>query len=172
MTLGRGALVAAGLVGAFGLGFFIRPHVGSPLLVVADEGTPRIGATGRAPVPKPTDHVLVPAGRPATRETRLAPVHASVPASEPELQRRLKPLLNKGANMKVAADGFRSAEQFASVAHASQNLHVPFMLLKHRVLVEGDTLAAAIRKSKPDVNAVAEVERAQAEARSDISAIN
>ena len=97
---------------------------------------------------------------------------AAVPAvalSTPELQARLKPVLNKGANMTIAAEGFRSAEEFATVAHAARNTEVPFMVLKHRVLTEGKSLAKAIRESKPDVNANAEVRRARAEARSDLN---
>jgi predicted kinase len=81
----------------------------------------------------------------------------------------LKPLLNKGANMTMAADGFRDAQQFAAVAHAARNTEVPFVLLKHRVLDQGKTLAAAISESKPDINADVEATRAQAEARSDLA---
>lgn len=71
--------------------------------------------------------------------------------------------------MAMAADGFRTAEQFAAVAHAARNTDVPFVLLKHRVLKEGKTLEAAIRASKPDMNARVEARRALAEARSDIA---
>ena len=44
----------------------------------------------------------------------------AVALSTPELQARLKPVLNKGTNMTIAAEGFRSAEEFATVAHAAQ----------------------------------------------------
>ena len=71
--------------------------------------------------------------------------------------------------MTVASQGFRNAEQFAAVAHAARNTEVPFMLLKHRVLNEGKTLVAAIRESKPDLNAQIEATRARAEARSDLA---
>jgi hypothetical protein len=94
-----------------------------------------------------------------------------VPVSAPELQDRLKPLLNKGANMTVAAEGFRDAEQFATVAHAARNTDVPFLLLKHRVLNEGKSVASAIRASKPEANASVEANLARAQARSDIAAI-
>jgi hypothetical protein len=39
------------------------------------------------------------------------------------------------------------------------------------VLNQGKTLAEAIRESKPDLNALAEANRARAEARSDIAAL-
>ena len=91
--------------------------------------------------------------------------------SAPELQERLKPLLNRGSDMTLAARDFRDAEEFAAVAHAARNTSVPFVLLKHRVLNEGKTLAAAIRESKPDLNAMSEANRARAEAKSDIAAL-
>jgi hypothetical protein len=73
--------------------------------------------------------------------------------------------------MEVAAEGFRSAEQFAMVAHAARNTGVPFMVLKDRVLNDGRTLADAIRESKPEVDAKAEVARAEAAAKSDLEAV-
>jgi hypothetical protein len=71
--------------------------------------------------------------------------------------------------MKMASEGFRDAELFASVAHAAKNTEVPFVLLKHRVLREGMTLDRAIAELKPNVNAAIEAQRARAEARSDIA---
>jgi hypothetical protein len=94
-----------------------------------------------------------------------------VAASEPRLHDRLKPVLNRGARMTVAAEGFRSAEEFAAVAHAARNTNVPFMVLKHRVVEEGQTLEAALHAVKPEIDAKAEVARAQAAAKSDVAAI-
>jgi hypothetical protein len=94
-----------------------------------------------------------------------------VAVDAPELHARLKPVLNRGTKMELADDGFSSAEQFAMIAHAAKNTGVPFVVLKHRVLTEGKSLTAAIRESKPDLNAAAEVRRARAAAREDVSAI-
>jgi hypothetical protein len=94
-----------------------------------------------------------------------------VAVSEPALHERLKPVLNRGANMAMAADGFKSAEEFATVAHAARNTAVPFMLLKHRVVNEGKSVADAIRESKPAADATAEADLARSQARSDIAAI-
>lgn len=91
--------------------------------------------------------------------------------SEPQLHERLKPVLNKGTRMSIASEGFRDAEQFATVAHAARNTEVPFMVLKHRVLNEGQTLADAIAASKPDADAKAEAEQARDEARRDLVSI-
>ena len=96
---------------------------------------------------------------------------AAIPASTPELQQRLKGVLRSGAKMDVAADGFKSAEQFATVAHASRNTDVPFMLLKYRVVDEGKSVEAAIRESKPELDASAEVVKARDQAREDVAAL-
>ena len=56
-----------------------------------------------------------------------------------------------------------------TVAHAARNTNVPFVLLKHRVLNEGRTLADAIHEAKPELDAKAEVERARAAAQSDLA---
>ena len=108
------------------------------------------------------------------RPSRAATARAATPAiapSAPVLHEQLQPLLNKGADMSIAAEGFRTAEQFAAVAHAARNTGVPFMLLKHRVLNEGKTLGQAIRESKPEVSAEIEADRAVAEARSDLASL-
>ncbi len=91
--------------------------------------------------------------------------------SAPEVQKLVKPLLNSGSNMKIAAEGFHSAEEFAAVAHAAKNTDVPFMVLKHRVLTEGKPLSTAIRESKPDINVAAEASLARGQARRDISSL-
>ena len=71
----------------------------------------------------------------------------------------------------MAVEGFTSAEQFATLAHAARNTQVPFILLKHRVLTEGQSLEDAIRASKPDIDARTEALRARGEARADILSV-
>lgn len=113
--------------------------------------------------------------RPTTRRAvarAATPVAPAVTAMEPELHDRLKPVLNRGTRMAMAADGFRDAHQFATVAHAARNTGVPFAVLKHRVLEERQTLVRAIRASKPDLDAQREVTRARRAARDDIAAIS
>lgn len=87
---------------------------------------------------------------------------------EPEFRDRAKTVLNPGARLELAAEDFSSAEEFMTVAHAARNTGVPFMVLKHRVLNERQTLADAIGESKPDVDAKAEVARAREAARADL----
>lgn len=172
MTFAKWTAITAGFVAAFGLGVWMAPRFDDRIPVerrsslevsapIAQQEVP----IAAAPESARLEAVVV------RNITRFAPLRSSVTLDEPELHARLKPVLRTGANMGVAADGFQSAEQFATVAHASRNVGVPFMLLKHRVLEEGDTLVAAIRKSKTDVDAVIEADRARAEARSDLAAV-
>ena len=161
MTTAKTLALTAGLAGAIALGVWAVPRVmdndaRSTDALVAAVAEPAAVAT-EAPAPR----------RPA-RTTRPAAV---LPASSPELLGTLKPVLNRGTKMEIAASGFSSAEQFATVAYAARNTEVPFMVLKHRVLDEGKTLAAAIRESRPGINAAAEVVRARAAARRDVAAL-
>lgn len=164
MTIGKMTALGFGLVGAFALGVWTGPHI-----------TQRAGDTASAV----HETIAVPAAPekaattdPARIARRAAAARtASVDVAAPALQDRLKPVLNRGANMAMAAEGFRSAEQFATVAHAARNTSVPFLLLKHRVLNEGKSVAEAIRESKPAVNAAVEANLARAQARSDIASL-
>ncbi|MGE4056358.1 MAG: hypothetical protein AB7F99_16320 [Vicinamibacterales bacterium] len=99
---------------------------------------------------------------------KAAPV---VTSSSPELHARLKPLLNRGADVRIAAADFEDAAQFAAVAHAARNTEIPFMLLKHRVLHDGMSLTDAIRSLRPDANAGVEAELAAAEAMVDLASL-
>jgi hypothetical protein len=96
----------------------------------------------------------------------------TIPVSGPELHQRMKPVLARGTKLPLAVEGFTSAEQFATLAHAARNTQVPFILLKHRVLTEGQSLEDAIRASKPDLDAREEVQKARTEAKSDIAALS
>jgi hypothetical protein len=112
------------------------------------------------------------AARTEAESMTIAPdVVPTLPATQPELHERLKPVLNRGTRMELAAAGFRDAQQFATVAHAARNTGVPFAVLKHRVLEEDQPLARAIRASKPEIDAEREVTRAGNAARFDIAVI-
>jgi hypothetical protein len=173
MTVGKTSALAVAFVGAVALGVAVGPSlrrsVSDRPFIMDGQYAPGVGPEAAAPAAT---------ARPdATRTVHKAAapaVAASEPkiaASEPKIQERLKPVLSRGTRLEMAADGFASAEQFATVAHAARNTSVPFVVLKHRVLTEKRTLAAAIRESNPAIDARAEVVRARAEARSDIDAI-
>jgi hypothetical protein len=182
MSIGKASALTAAFVGVFAVGVAVGPSVKDKFSDGNSRAAARPAETVAPAAPEPTA-TPIPARTPRARATATnrktvaastatpSTVTSAVPTSEPRLQDRLRPVLNRGARMQVAAEGFRSAEEFATVAHAARNTNVPFMLLKHRVLNEGRTLADAIHDSKPEVDAKAEVARAEAAAKSDIAAV-
>jgi hypothetical protein len=171
MTAGKASALVAGFIGSFALGVAIGPSITDRM---SDRPQTHAVAIERSahPVERTT-----PSARTARRSAHRAPSEkaraaTTVPATEPRLQDRLKPVLNRGAKMEIAAAGFSSGEQFATVAHAARNTSVPFMVLKHHVLDEGRSLADAIHQYKPELNARAEVARARVAARSDLAGIS
>jgi len=175
MTMGKTLALTAGFAGAMALGMAIgtswmsRDQTAPAAVVESVDVSPSSGIVGPTQPARPGRAPRASADSAGRRATD-SPV-ATLPASQPELQQRLKEVLNRGANMSVAAEGFRSGEQFATVAYASRNTDVPFMLLKHRVLNEGLSLEQAILESKPVADAATEVTRARESAKSDIDAI-
>ena len=179
----KSSAAVLGLVGGLALGVWI----GSEMTSGRDVPTPELAAVATQ-AEEPAAATTQPAkAKRVTRAARArvtaavveapAPESApklvmTIPVSAPELHARMKPVLARGTKLPIAVEGFTSAEQFATVAHAAKNTQVPFILLKHRVLAEGQSLEQAIRASKPDLDAKSEVERARSAARSDIAALN
>ena len=162
MTIGKATTLALGFAGAVAVGVWIGPYVTDRSMAARE---PVVDAT-------PTASPEAAAARTAeVRRNAPADAFASIPASSPDLQKRLQPVLNEGANVTLAARGFHNGEQFAAVAHAARNTGVPFAVLKHRVLVERKSLAEAIREMKPGVDAAREANRARIMARADLAAI-
>jgi hypothetical protein len=163
MTVGKTAMLTLGLVGSFALGVWTGPYV--------TDRTDRLAAPAgeRAQALSAENATSAIPVRVASRRTPATT--RALPAASPELHARLKPVLNPGTDLTLAAEGFRTAEQFAAVVHAARNTGTPFPVLKHRVLEDRMTLAAALRQEKPGINAVAEATRAQTMARGDVAAI-
>lgn len=166
MTLGKASLIALGFIGSMALGVWMAPYV-------TDRGTDVIDVnTSTVESATPASPARAQQNARTNRENRETTARIeSVAVSSPDLHKRLKPVLTSGANMQLAADGFTSAEQFATVAYLSRNTGVPFALLKHRVLNEGRSFGDAVKVSKPDANVEIEVNRARAEARAEIWAM-
>jgi hypothetical protein len=161
MTVGSAFSVTLGLVAAFALGVWTGPRITS---IPEREPSPMVTlVAAAAPAPIAPVAVVKPVVKP-----KAAP---SVDISDPALKRQLKTVLGKGTDMAKAAEGFKSAEQFATIAYASRQTGVRFAVLKYRVLNEGKTLTSAIRESLPTTNAALEVERARAAARSTLQSI-
>ena len=162
MMYGKATLLTIGLAGAFaiGIGLLIANHresTTSDSATVANAPAAPIAAERSKPVP--------------ARRADAMPAVAMRPVSpqSPELEHRLKPLLKKGTNMDTAAEGFKDWRDFATIAHASHNTQVPFVVLKHHVLNEGRTLESVIAEFKPGLDAKAEASRAREEASQDLA---
>ena len=178
---GRTSAATLGLVGGLALGVWIGSEMTSGREAMAPESavvTTQAAETSAAPQPDKPKRVtrVARVNRSAAAVDAPAPESApklvmTIPVSAPELHARMKPMLARGTKLPLAAEGFRDAEQFATLAHAAKNTQVPFILLKHRVITEGQSLEEAIRASKPGIDAKGEVARARAAARSDIAAL-
>lgn len=161
MTFGKGSALALGFVGAIAIGVWAGPY----LTATIQEKLAAKPAAASPAVPAAASHseMKLPS---KTATPAAAPV---IPVTAPALQVRLKPLLAHGTDMTGAASGFRSAEQFAAVAHAAYNTQVPFQVLKDRVVRGGRSLESAIHEFNPSLNAAVEANRARAEAASDLA---
>lgn len=165
MTFTKASALSIGLVGAFALGVWTGPSLTQSFTSAA---TPQVVQVDQAPAVEAPQ----PAARVARTVAPAAPLNAfdgAMAASDPSVQRHAQSLLNDGANVQLASEGFRDAEMFVSVAYAARNTEIPFVLLKHRVLTEGRTLSDAIRVSKPELDSMREMDRARTEARSVIA---
>ena len=183
MTVGKTTALAAGLVGALAIGVAIGPAVQDKLAdsrvsdrkAEAVESAPAPAAVSTPKAVK-AKKVAPVEGSERIRKAPAAPAGAvtrvAVEMWEPELRDRAQAVLNRGARLDVAAADFATAEEFLTVAHAARNTSVPFMVLKHRVLNEGQTLADAIRDYNPELDAKGETARARDEARSDLTTSN
>jgi hypothetical protein len=169
MRIGKGLAMTAALIGAVALGVAIGPSITRRDANVTP--APAITASAPAETSRPRPAAAPRAKMEAKAETEARENMVAISASAPQLHERLKSVLNRGTRMELAAEGFRDAEQFATVAHAARNTDVPFVVLKHRVLNEGQSLADAIRVSKPELDAKREVSRARNAARFDLELI-
>jgi hypothetical protein len=181
MRTGKTSAATLGLVGGLALGVWI----GSEVTSSREDVTPQPAAVATEAVPESPATTAPAKPRRVTRVSRAAASAAieapapesapklvmTIPVSAPELHQRMKPVLARGTKLPMAVEGFTSAEQFATLAHAARNTQVPFILLKHRVLIEGQSLEDAIRASKPDIDARTEALRARGEARADILSV-
>jgi hypothetical protein len=172
MTVGKAALITAGLVGVVVLGVAAGPTIQKNWSRMHAPVTQAVEPTApSAATPRPAQHARSSSPRThdvAVKKESNTIETIAVSMWEPEFRDRVKAVLNPGAKPEIAAANFASPEQFMTVAHAARNTEVPFMVLKDRVLNQRQSLAEAIHEFKPDLDAKAEVKRARAAAREDL----
>src|SRR5262245_1643230 len=130
----RTSMVIIGMVGAFALGMIVGPQINAQ---GDDAPAAVVTAAPDAPVVTPEPVATV---RPAASRLERVP-----PASAPAVKQQVKRLLNTGADVSMAAEGFGNARELMTVAYAARNTDIPFVLLKHRVLKQRMSLASAIQ---------------------------
>jgi hypothetical protein len=180
MTVGKTGLLSAGVVAVFAVGVMTGPTIrdnwsrmhAPEATVAARDFEPSAPAPVKVERPAVRARSSASGAHEAVATTTKTPsnVVRSIEVSfwEPELRDRVKAVLNPGSRLELAAADFDNSEQFVTVAHAARNTEVPFIVLKDRVLNQGQSLAGAIREFKPELDANAEVKRARAAARSDL----
>ena len=118
MTIGKASALTAGLLGAMALGVIVGPSITNREMKTAQPAA----SVAPAPAPAPAATPAAPRVTAERRaEVKVRENLVAMSSSSPQLHARLKPVLNRGAKMELAADGFRDAEQFATVAHAARN---------------------------------------------------
>jgi hypothetical protein len=177
MTVGKAGLLTTGVVAVFALGVMSGPTIrdswpgmnaGETVAVAEPEGGAAAPLKARRPAPRAAAATSRAHETAAPRTASNTIRTVAVSLWEPELRDRVKDVLNPGSRLEIAAADFDTSEQFVTVAHAARNTQVPFMVLKDRVVNQGQSLAEAIRELKPELDASAEVTRARAAARADL----
>lgn len=160
----KASMLVLALGFAFGLGVWTGPYLTDSVRAArAEEPPPAV----QVDQPAATEDAPQPAVRVARGVVPPA-VNPFVPiktASDASVKKLAGSVLNQGTNVEMAADGFNDATLFVSTAYAARNTGIPFVILKHRMLKLGYTLSEAIHLSKPELDAIAEMERARTKAR-------
>ena len=134
---------------------------------------------GRGPAAKPP-HPTTPAAKkgPTTPKASPKPNTPTKPntpltpqdhlIAQPKLAAKLQALI-PGTPVNLAAEGFRNFGQFVAAVHVSHNLGIPFADLKARMTGPNpQSLGQSIHALRPTVNADAEANFAEQQARRDL----
>jgi hypothetical protein len=138
---------------------------GSPHTTTTPSKTTTSGATSSNPTPSSTSTVGATRGG---TTTTVSPIAARI-ASHPQLAAKCTSLLPKGMTLNQAARGFRNQGQFIAALHVSKNLGIPFADLKNAMTGPSPkSLGQAIHTLRPHADADDEVERATAQASTEL----
>ena len=83
-----------------------------------------------------------------TTTTTLSPVQLKLQKNT-NLASKLQSRLPLGTNLTAAAAGFRNLGQFVAAVNVSNNLGIPFLELKTRMVDQGMSLGQAIQDARP-----------------------
>jgi hypothetical protein len=139
---------------------FTRVAIATGLLSVGSW----VSAQTTDPPPSPPTAVAPTASGPVASRTGPQPSSSSAVT---ESNTQLAAVLPPNMSTKEACLGFSSLPLCAATLHASQNLGIGFHELKVKV-TGGETLEAAIRTLRPDVDARSEMMKARQQAVADL----
>ena len=129
------------------------------LTALASAAPPSPGGTSEQPAPAPADPSAQYSPPPAPPSQTPGAAASST---------RLAALVPQGMSSEQACAGFSNATDCALVLHVAQNLNISFADLKGK-LASGESLSAALSTMKPGVDPQAEITKAEAQARSDMT---
>jgi hypothetical protein len=121
------------------------------LTTVSAQGQPRARLVNPKPAGKSNGRMVL---SPVQEELRRNTV----------LSNTLRVRMPEGTDLTSAASGFRRLELFVATVHASNNLAVPFVELKRRIVNDGMTLGQAIQDILPRSRYWSEARRAEDDA--------
>ena len=178
MKFMKASMLVLAIGGAFALGVWTGPYLMDSVRTArSEETTPVVQVDQPTSAPSELRRGKPSASEPSTRVAHAVvrpeanPFEPVLPPSAEPVQKIAKAVLNEGTDVGIAADGFNDATLFVSAAYAAKNTGIPFMVLKHRMVTEGRTLSEAIRLSRPELDAMVEMERARSKARADVGRI-
>jgi hypothetical protein len=117
------------------------------------------GSTGTAPEATPT----VKHTRRVASTGTLSPVQQKLQRNT-NLANRLRGRLPAHIDVISAASGFRNLGQFVAAVNVSNNLGIPFVTLKSRMVDDRMSLGRAIKDLRPSADSRKEARRAEADA--------
>jgi hypothetical protein len=130
------------------------------------------GAGGLGGLPSPAAHGQSHAEETApTKDSDRSADFESRLGSNSKLSLRLQSLLPPNTTLQTAASRFKNQGQFIAALHVSHNLNIPFDQLKTDMTTKHDSLGAAIRNLRPDLDSKtvkSNVKLAERQAKNDV----
>lgn len=143
---------------------------GPKVQTVKVTGAPKTTSKTTKP-PKTTTATTKSTAKTTTKPAKTTTTTATLTPVQQKLQRntnlasKLQSRLPAGTNLMLASEGFRNLGQFVAAVNVSNNLGIPFVELKTRMVDRGMSLGQAIQDARPaTTNTTTVVVRAERDA--------
>ncbi|HJR58883.1 MAG TPA: hypothetical protein VJ813_05790 [Vicinamibacterales bacterium] len=135
------------------------------------QGGPKAQRPSKAPAPRVhRGSTATATTAPKAKQTRAVGSTGTLSPVQQKLQRntnlanKLSGRLPAHIDLMTAAAGFRNLGQFVAAVNVSNNLNIPFVTLKSRMVDDGMSLGRAIQDLRPSADFRREARRAEADA--------